>query len=217
MKTDTNNKLESFFSKFKKIIFKKGDIIIRGDDEPSSVYYIAYGHVKMSSMYEDGDEISVNILKPKSFFPMISVFGNIENSYFFKAINTVETYKAPKVDIVLFLKENPEVIIDLTTRLIIGFESMLKLDKKLMKANSPQKVSLIIEMLTKRFGTISNNSQIELDIPVTHQDIASFAGLSRETTSLAIGSLRKKNIISTSGNRITILDINKLKLHTTSK
>ena len=77
------DKLVDFFRKYKKIPYKKGDVIIRGNDQPSGVYFVKSGYIKMSSLLEDGSEIGVNIFKPSSFFPMIWALGNIENSYFY--------------------------------------------------------------------------------------------------------------------------------------
>lgn len=210
MNDEFRTKLITFFSKYRKISYAKGDIIIRGDDTPSGVYFINSGHVKMSSISEDGTEITFYIFKPLSFFPMTWALAEIDNVYYYKALTRVEAYRAPKEDVVAFLESNPKILRDLTTRLLVGLDGLIYTTKNIIKSNSTKKVAIIIAMLAKRFGHINDDNNIELDIELTHQDIANFAGISRETTSISIEKLRTKKLIFHKGKKFIIENIQKL-------
>jgi CRP/FNR family transcriptional regulator len=210
MNDELRDKLIEFFSNYKKITYQKGDVIIRGQDTPSGVYFVRNGYVKMSSIFEDGTEIAFNIFKPQSYFPMIWALTDMDNVYFYKALSKVEVFRAPKEDVVIFLQSNPKILQDLTTRLLIGLDGVISTTKNIIKSNSLKKVALIIVMLGKRFGNINADNYIEIDVDLTHQDIANFSGISRETTSIAIEKLRNKNLLSVRGKKFIINNIQEL-------
>ena len=55
-------KLRRFFTRYKAIVYKKGEIILRPEDEPQGVYYIKEGFVKLSTILEDGKELTFTLL-----------------------------------------------------------------------------------------------------------------------------------------------------------
>lgn len=210
MDLELQEKLINFFKQFKKIEYSKGETLIRADDEPSGVYFITKGYVKMSNIFEDGSEIAVNIFKPGSFLPMMWALGDIDNTYFYKAITPTETYRAPKEKFLDFLSKHPQILFDLTARVLRGLDGIITLNKYMLSADSFKKVVVIIRNLSKRFGQNGKGEIIEIVIPMTHQDIAHFAGITRETVSIAMEKLKKQKIITQSKRRIIILDVHKL-------
>lgn len=210
MKKDVQQILIDFFKKHRKIDFKKGDTVIRGDDDPSGVYYIVTGYVIMSSILEDGTEMAIHIFKPGSFIPMVWALGGVENSYFYKTLSHVETYKVQRSKLIEFLYQNPEVLIDLTSRILVGLDGILYTTKHLLNSNSIKKVAITMLVLTKRFGKYINQGEVVVDLPLTHQDIARFSGISRETASIAIEKLRKRGILSQKNKKFVVKDLDLL-------
>lgn len=210
MESVLQHKIIKFLTNFKQMRFSKRDVIIRGDDEPTGVYFITEGFVKMSSINEDGREIAINIFKPDTFFPTVWAIGNVKNTYFYRAMSPVKAYKVPREDLIEFLLSNPEVLLDLTSRVLIGIDSLLSNTKNMLNANSVKKVAIVIIMLTKRFGTVNENNEVEININMSHQDISHFAGIARETTSLALLDLKKKGLIKQVGKKIIIPSLAKL-------
>ena len=74
-------KLDKFFSKFKKLHYKKGELILRGGDSPQGVYFIDKGYVKDYSISKEGEELMLILFKPEDFFPMQWVFNNKPNDH----------------------------------------------------------------------------------------------------------------------------------------
>lgn len=205
-----DNKLILFFSKNRQTKLPKGSVIIHGDDEPTGVYLINKGFVKMSSINEDGSEIAVSIFKPNSFFPMTWAVADIENKYFYKALTDVELYKSNKHDFLAFLSSNTDILFDLTSRLLTGLDGIIQLTKNLLKTSSTKRVASLIKMLIKRFGVKNEAGETIIDIALTQQDISNFIGTSRETASIAIEKLKKQKIIDVKHKKIIVLDIDKL-------
>ena len=210
MNTDINTNLDTFCSQYKEINYKKGDIVIRGDDAPTGVYLIKSGIVKMSSIAEDGNELAVNIYKPGTFFPMTWAIGGVENSYYYQTLAASKLVRVPKDEFVVFLKKNPEILYDLTRRVLIGLDGLLFNVRHLLNGTSVSKVASILYMLARRFG-IKDGDQVEIGLGLSHQEISRFAGVTRETTTIAINKLVNDGIITQKQRKLTVRNMEYLR------
>lgn len=150
----------------------------------------------MDANFENGMEVTFNIFKPGSFFPMPWAIAEIENSYSFVSMGPSELWRAPKEDFLIYLKSNPEITFDLTRRLLVGINGVLIGMKNVIKGSAREKVAWAILMLVKR----------KINLKFTHQDIARIAVVTRETASVEIKKLEKEGIISFKKGIINILD-----------
>ncbi len=204
MDTRSFEKINEFFLSGKRIAYKKSEVIIRSSDEPTGVYFVKKGHVKMSTILEDGTEVAVNIFKPGSYFPMTWAIANIENNYFYRSMEDTVTYRVAKNEFLKFIKSSPVILYDLTIRILTGLDGMLFVTNQLLHSSSLRKVATIILMMSKRFGIQNENGDTEIYLQLTHQDLAHFVGLSRETVSLAFDKLKKKGLVTQVKRKIVI-------------
>jgi len=206
----TSQKILDFFSKYKKLDYKKGETLIHGEDEPQGIYYLTKGYVRMFLITPDGKELTLNIFKPSSYFPMIWAIADIPNAYYYEAITAIEVIRAPKSDVLTKLVTNDqEVLFELTRRIMVGMDGLLTRIQYLLTADAHQRVVSVMIMLAKRFGE-RKKDKIFIDIPFTHQEIANLAGLTRETTSLELTKLNDKKLIYRKGKIWVVNGIDKL-------
>lgn len=211
MTQDLKRKLEDFFEGQGVRAYKKGETIIRADDEPTGVFLIKSGYVKMSTTFRNGTETAVNIYKPGTFFPMTWAIAEIPNVYNYQALSVVKLYKAPKDEFIAFIKSSPDVLFDLMKRVFIGLEGTLFNLKNLLHGNSYQRVAVILYMMAKRFGLKKKDGEVKIAIPVTHFDISHYAGLTRETTTIMVNKLIKAGILKHEKRSIVVRDMAALK------
>ena len=213
MKQQSLKKLdEEFFAKFKITQrYKKNQLIFSPGAEPSGVFFIKSGYVRLYIISENGKEITFNIMKPGSYFSMIWALNQTPNIYFYEALTDVLLLKAPKDEVVNFLGKHPEVLYDLTKRVLSGLDGMTKLMEALLTGNAYQQVASVLLVLTRRFGTkVDGINEVSIDLPLTHRIIGTLAALSRESTSLEIEKLTKRGIISQKNRVIIIKQLDKL-------
>lgn len=210
MQTDISQNLSVFFSKYKTQKFKKGISLIRGGEDPACVYYLKKGYVKMSSIFANGSELTLNIFKPGTFFPAIWLIGGIDNVYYYQTISTAQVIKAPKIETLDFLENNTGIYHDLTKRLLIGLDGLLQNIQYLLYGNSTSRVASAILVSAKRFGKRFKNGSVLIDLTLTHQEIANLAGIARETTSIIIKKFERSGIITQSHKKIIILNLKRL-------
>lgn len=197
--------IRDFFEKYPMRVFSRGEIIASSGDEIKSVFYIRSGIARSFYIDENGDELTINLLKPFSFFPLSAVLAGKNNAYDFQAFTKVEVNVSPVNEVLKYLNKNSDFKSVLLKTFSIGLEGYLIRSFFLIKGSATQKVASSLMMLAKRFGGKNGNSII-IDLPLTHQDIANLAGITRETTSIHIEILEKERIISRKGRKTLILD-----------
>jgi CRP/FNR family transcriptional regulator, cyclic AMP receptor protein len=211
MRNDAQEKLDKFFLNRKTVFFEKNEVIFRPEDEPQGIFYLKEGYVKMNSVFENGKELTLNIFKPGSFFPMLWAIGEIQNDYYFTSWNKSVLYKAPKEEFLKFLTSNPEVLFDLTKRILIGLNGILTNTKFFLFGDAYHRVLASILLCALRFGVKSGPQQLKVNIPLTHQDLANLSGITRETVSATMIKLEKEKVLSYHRHELVLFDINKLK------
>lgn len=201
-------KLDQFFSQFKHLIFKKGEILIRADDDPAGIFYLKKGTVRQYAISKDGEEQTLNLYKPISFFPLMWAVNSTPNTYYFEAVSEVEICRAPKDQVISFIKQEPDILYDLVSRLYRGMHGLLSRIEYLQSGDAYAKVVFALLNYSLRFGEQKEDKGVELSI--THRELASLTGLTKETISRECTKLEGRGLIKNSNHRVLIKDIKKL-------
>jgi CRP/FNR family transcriptional regulator, anaerobic regulatory protein len=202
-------KLEDFFSQFKEQTYKKGEILIRADENPTGIFYLTGGIVKEYAISKKGEELVVNMFKPVSFFPMTWGLNETPNKYFFEALTTAEVRKAPREMVVDFLNREPEVTLDLLRRLYRGTDGLLTRLVYLMSGSAYARLITEILISAKRFG-LKNEKTGSISSTISEIELATHAGLTRETVSREMKRLKDKGLVILSRNTLEVPDIDRL-------
>lgn len=200
-------KLNDFFTRFDFKELNKGDVLIQAYENPRGIYYLEEGNIKMYFISKDGEEVILNIFKPFAFFPMSWAINSTPNIYYFEATTKVKVRVALKDEVLEFIKDNPDILFNLLSRVYKGTDGILERMTYLMSGDAYSRLiaELIIE--SKRFGE-KKDDQVKLKISET--DLASETGMTRETVSRQLKKLKDENLITFKNKALIINDIKKL-------
>lgn len=201
-------KIERFFSKYPARSYRKGQILIYRGEEPAGVFHLDSGRVKQYDVSDEGHSVVVNIYKPLTFFPMQWAINRSKNQYFFETITSVKVRQAPPDEVIRFLKDNPDVLYSLLSRVYSGLDGILRRSAHLMASKAS--VRILFELITecKRFAQKQKDGTYI--IPMHAYELADSAGLSRETVSRELVSLKKSGLIGINRRHIIVKDLKKL-------
>lgn len=186
-------KIKEFFAKYKLQTFDKGRIFIYAGDDPQGVYYLERGQVREYGIATSGEELVINVFKPKAFFPMSWALNKTPNKFFFEAAEAVDVRMAPPADAVEFLKSNPDVTFDLLGRVFRGTDGLLRRMYFLMGGNAYHRTVLELVIACKRFGKQRPDGSYMLNIK--ENELAKRGGLTRETFNREIHKLKTARLI----------------------
>lgn len=195
MNGDSQKKLDLFFARFKLINLRKRETFLRPGDMPSGIYYLTKGYVRLYSICEDGQELTLVIYKPGDFFPVVWAFyGGGPSIYSFETFTNAEVRKAPREEFIKFIENNPEVFLEVTKHIITRFQISLRRMEYLTFGTASAQLASVLLIYGKELGLI----------PFTHKDLANLVGVTRETVSIEIKRLERKGIIGYQGKNLLI-------------
>ena len=210
METDLLKKLDPFFHQYKPLYYKKGQIILRPEDKVDGIYFIEKGYVRFYSLSEDGRELTYLIYKPGYLFPIIYTFLGETTKYYFDALTPLILRRAPRAAFTNLVVDNSSALFSIGQEIVIRFEEMLNRMQYSAFGTAYQAVAHLLLNLGEQFGTTKGQS-MEINLPITHRDIASMAGLTRETVSLAMKQLEENKFIIYRRNHIAIKNADKFR------
>lgn len=205
MNSKVKDTTERFFSQYRVRKYKKGQVLILNGDGTGHVYNLVSGRVKVYDVTYRGDEVILNVFKPPAFFPMSLVINKTPNPYTYEAETDVEVRRVPADEVIKFLKENPDVVFDLLSRVYRGMDGVLGRMSHLMASSAKSRLMFEIVTAARRFGEHKNDKQIALVMSET--DLAARAGLSRETVSREMRKLENDGYVKLRLGTLTIQDL----------
>ena len=163
----------------------------------------------MSVLTSNGEEITIHIFRPGSFFPMMLAISNTPNRYYFQALTNTKVKISPQHKVIEFVKKEKKPLFDLTVRFAKGLDGLSSRLESLLGKKALDRITSLLLYLSDRFGKETNEG-IKINLPLSHQEIAKWVGLERETVSRQMKALNKDGLISYKRQKITITNFNGL-------
>ncbi|MCW6035145.1 global nitrogen regulator NtcA [Spirulina subsalsa FACHB-351] len=184
---------------------ERGKTIFFPGDPAERVYFLMKGAVKLSRVYEAGEEITVALLRENSVFGVLSLITGQKSDRFYHAVafTPVEMLSAPIDQVEQALKENPDLAMVMLKGLssrILQTEMMIE---TLAHRDMGSRLVSFLLILCRDFGVPTPNG-IRIDLKLSHQAIAEAIGSTRVTVTRLLGDLRQEDMISIHKKKITV-------------
>lgn len=185
---------ETFYTQFTTRYYKKGEILIRADDDPQGIFCLTKGYVRQYTISKTGLELTLHILKPISYFPMVWAVNGTPNVYYFEALTEAEVGRAPRDQVLNFIKDKPAIIFELMSELLEDYAESLTRVEHLVFSDAYRRVISVLIYIAKHFGE-QNSTGIIVNHRFTQQDVATLVGVARETASIEMAKLEQKGFM----------------------
>lgn len=185
---------------------QRGEIIwLRGSDV-DFFGIVGTGFVKMLRSTASGQDVTTEVMGPGQIFGLLGAIEGCSCPQTAQAVCNVWLLRVNKLKFLTLYRENfvlKEALLSRTTnRLRTSYDMFAQMST----GQVSQRISTILLMLADSYGK-KNGSSVDLEIPLTRQDIAEMAGTTVETTIRILSNWQKRKLISTSHKQISILDI----------
>lgn len=208
MTSEITDKIDKYFSKYPLRSYPKGQILVFADESPEHIFYIVSGQVRKYDVSYRGDEVIVNVFKRPAFFPMSWAINRTKNRYFYKTEEKTELRIVPVDDALEFIKANPDVMLDLLSRIYRGMDGLLGRMVHLMSGTARSR--LIYELIIECRRLKEQQPDGSFMLKVNEVDLAARSGLSRETVSREVKKLKTSGIVSVDNQALIIKDLSAL-------
>ncbi len=200
------DKIRAFFYSHTRVQYKKGETIIRPEDDPAGIYLIEWGFVKAYTITKYGEENLMLIRGSGSVFPLIWAFTGEHRQISYEAMEETSLWRVSKTEYLEFLDKNPEVLPIILDMAIEAYRLHSERVVTLSYRTARERIVSFLALICNRFGVDKKNGQVVLQVPLRQSDIASSVNATRETTSRELNLLKKKKLIDYHDGKIVILN-----------
>jgi len=193
-----------------KVTLKKYRYAYKPGEASSTIYFLLKGRIKICSYNEIGKELIKTIHYPGEMFGEDGLLERNTYEDYAQAMDKEVQVLAIRTDeLKRFLCENPSLSIRLSTRIGCKLKAAQKrIENFIFKSARSRIIEFIKELAQKQGQAIGY--EILIKNFLTHNEIASLIGTSRQTVTIVLNELKKTNQIHIDRRNVLVRDINSL-------
>jgi CRP/FNR family cyclic AMP-dependent transcriptional regulator len=172
----------------------RGEFIYLPGERAERVYILKRGRVKLSVLSESGKEIAIDIIQPGEILGEFALVDEAPRSNMAQALDDVLLWVFDKRDFARLLSTQPKLAMSYIR--LVGARRR-RMEKKLSDITSKDVAARVCELLHEIAVGDADGEAPALDylVPLTHQDVASLIGASRQTTTSVLNDLERRGVI----------------------
>lgn len=194
--------LDEIVGSIKSAHYKKGETIYRAGDESDSLYIVSSGKIRIYRLSESGKEQLQRILLPGDFTGELALFRQSVHESYGEAMMDTDICMITRDDLRKFLLKYPSISIHIMEE----FSNRLGASERQAARVATERVETRIALYLVDCVEDQGGS-MDITLPMTRKDLASYLGTTPETISRKLTDLEDMGYIQQkSGKKIRILD-----------
>ena len=187
----------------------KGNVLFAEGDSGDHLYVIVDGKLKLGTSSTDGRENLLSILGPGEMFGELSLFDPGPRTSTATAVTDAKLLSLSHAKVIPWLKENPEVSLQLLARLAQRLRRTNEAVGDLVFSDVPGRVAKALIDLGDRFGKVTDEG-LFVHHDLTQEELAQLVGASRETVNKALADFAGRGWLKLDGRAVLITDVERL-------
>jgi CRP-like cAMP-binding protein len=191
--------------------FKRGQLIYLPSDQADSVLLLGTGRVKIYHITGEGKQAVLALVDPGEIFGELALFeaGQTPRDEFAEAMETSRLILIPHQEMHELMAAHPDVSLGVTKLMGLRRKRVeRRLKSLLFRSNRDRLVHLLLE-LAEKYGKPTVEGVV-LGIKLSHQDLASIIGSTRETVTVLLGELQQEGQLTIQRRRIILSKMEQL-------
>ena len=199
----TPNQIARIESRSRIRSFPRNNPVYLPADDAVAVYLLASGRVKICHLTEDGKESILAFVQPGELFGELAIFESGERGEYVEAIEPSTVVMIPADEMHRLMQEHPDVSLGITKIIGLRRRRIERRLKNLLFLSNRERLTHLLLDLAEDYGK-PNGEGILLGIKLSHQELASVIGSTRETVTIVLGQLRSEGLIQFGRLRIVL-------------
>ncbi|WP_201714175.1 Crp/Fnr family transcriptional regulator [Rossellomorea arthrocnemi] len=160
--------------------YPKREVVFQPFSLSKNLYMIQSGKIKLYKNSEDGRKTTLTVLREGDFFSNIPLFSLDDKGVYAETIETTVVHVLSHKQVDSLKAVHHPVVTELFSSLNQQMKQRNLFLERIMYAPVKERILCLMSYLMKRFGE-GQGKLIKINVHLTHQDIASFIGSTRET------------------------------------
>lgn len=185
--------------------FESGQVIFREGDEGSQMFIIQKGRVRVTKDF-GGRQLVVSVLEKGEFFGETAIASRVHRTATVTALDVVEVLGFDRDGLLSMIAKNPVIALSLIDRLCRRLQEANGRIRLLVKRNVKGLTALHLRIAFRE----ADRGAGGIPYGKTMEEMARGIDLSAEDAKAVVDGLQEEGIIGIHGERIEILDVEKL-------
>lgn len=152
-----------------------------------------------------GEEQVVGFRTKGDIFPETWLFGKTSSAlYYYEAMEDSEVLTVEKPVLLELFDTHADIKNRVFDYMVTNYTGLLMQISALEQSRAAEKLLLMMYYLMFRYGKQTTAGVYKVDLHLTHTTLGSLMGLTRETTTMELGRLKRKKIITYDSKSFTI-------------
>ena len=188
---------------------KRGEPIYLPSQSADGVLLVASGRVKICHATPEGKQSIIDFVDAGEVFGELVLLDSQQRDEYAETTEKTTIILIPKRELQALIHKYPRIVLGVTK--LIGLRRQKverRLKNLLFRSNRERVIHLLLE-LSEKYGE-KHPDGIGLKIRLSHQEMASVIGSTRETVTVVLGQLQSDGLIEIARRRIIIKNLQRL-------
>ncbi len=198
---------EALRQRVKTLRYQRGEAIFLPGDPGNTVYFLRRGQVRLDYLDHSGRRLTLKICRRGEPFGEAALAGEAARRLLAEAQNQVELCAIDRDDLMAFALSNPGLSLRLSKLIGLRLVELENRIEDLFFKSVPTRLARLLLKLDRDAGAPG----ADLEVKLTHQDLADLIGARRETVSLVLGGFEDQGRVAKRHGRLRVLDRDRLR------
>jgi len=187
-----------------------GAVLLREGFSANHVYVICEGTIKLSASSLDGKLLLLRIAGPGDVLGLSATLNGSPYEATAEALEPSEVKAVRRSEFLSFIESSREASHNTTMAIAWKYDGLLHSARRLaLSTTATGRVASTLLDWARLKNAISDGP-LSFQMPLTHEELGSMAGLSRETVTRILSKFRKEGLLRLEGKTMTLLRPNTL-------
>ena len=189
--------------------FERDEAIFHQGSMGSTLYIIVRGQVRIYTINEAGQELTVRMLRTGEFFGELALLDGQPRSASVEARCPTIALTLHRSTFLHILNDYPSIAASVLEAMAARLRMTTVYAEQMANLPAPQRVVRQLLELATCYG-IADGGAIRIDLHLTQDDLASLSGTTRETVNRVLSNLRDLGLIRVERARVSVLKMQQL-------
>lgn len=172
-------------------------------DDSNSVYLLAEGRAKICHITDEGKQPILAFIEPGELFGELALFQDGSREEYVETIEASTIVLIPGEAVQELMEANRQLAFGITKLIGVRRQRVERRLRQLLFLSNKERLTHLILDLVEQYGRETSDG-VELQISLSHQDLANVIGSTRETVTVLLGKMQLDGLIRVRRRRVTV-------------
>jgi len=184
--------------------FEAGENVLRQGDPGDRVYLMCSGRVKLTASSAEGRQLILRIAGPGDVLGLAAVLNGGDHKVTAEALEPCEAKAIGREEFLAFMERCRDVSRNTAMTMALEYEGAVLSARRLALSGSASSKLASVLLEWGRMGRGATDGAMEFTMPLTQEELANMAGMTRETVTRTLAKFRREGMLIQKGGHMVL-------------